>query len=122
MLRGVKWSEKISSSPHLFLRETMTKIKILNLTSKQFKTLDRKLDQIMSDLSALTAAVEESTTVEQSAIALLNTLAADLEAVKTDPAAIQTIADNIRNNSASLAAAVTANTPASPPPPAEPTA
>jgi len=68
--------------------------------------------QIMADLTNLTAAVAAETTAEQSAITLLTTLAADLAAAKTDPAAIQAIADQMNTNAAALGAAVVANTPA----------
>jgi len=68
----------------------------------------------------LTAAVNAEKTVEQSVITLLGTLSSELQAALTasgtpDPA-IQSIADQITANTAALAAAVTANTPASPTP------
>jgi len=67
----------------------------------------------MADLSALTAEVTRNTEVSASAITLLNGLAAQIEALKTDPAALQQLADQLRASSDSLAAAVVANTPAS---------
>jgi len=68
----------------------------------------------MADLTALTAEVARNTEVDSSAIALLNGLAAQIEALKTDPVALQALADTMRGSSDSLAAAVVANTPAAP--------
>lgn len=69
----------------------------------------------MTDLTSLTAAVTEDETVDASAITLLNGLAAQVEALKSDPVALQALADRIKATSAALAAAVVANTPAAPP-------
>jgi hypothetical protein len=68
-------------------------------------------EEEMADLSALTAEVTRNTEVDQSAIALLTGLAAQIEALKTDPAALQVLADQLKGSSDSLAAAVVANTP-----------
>jgi len=70
---------------------------------------------IMADLSTLESAVQSNTDVEQSAIALINGIAAQLAAAATDPAKVKALADQLAANSASLAAAVTANTPAATP-------
>jgi hypothetical protein len=64
------------------------------------------------DLSALTAEVTRNTDVDTSAIALLNGLAAQIQALKGDPVALQQLADALRGSSDALAAAVVANTPA----------
>jgi hypothetical protein len=71
--------------------------------------------QLMADLSVLTAEVERNTAVDESAIALLTGLAAQIEALKTDPVALQSLADTMRGSSDALAAAVVANTPVAPP-------
>jgi hypothetical protein len=71
-------------------------------------------DTIMADLSNITAAVQATTDVEQSAILLLNNLSAQLTAAATDPAAVQALADQLTAKSGELAAAITANTPAAP--------
>lgn len=94
-----------------------------NKIDRQSRHINRIIKQekdIMADLSALTTAVAENTSVEESAIQLLQNLADQLEASMTDPAAIQAIVDNVRNNSSALAAAVAQNTPATSPPPVEP--
>jgi ABC-type transporter Mla MlaB component len=71
-----------------------------------------KQEQAMADLTALTAEVARNTEVDSSAIALLNGLAAQIEALKTDPVALQALADTMKGSSDALAAAVVANTPA----------
>lgn len=65
-------------------------------------------------LNTLKSEVENNTAVDQSAIQLLHGLAAQIATLKEDPAALQTLADNLRSASAELAAAVAANTPADP--------
>lgn len=75
----------------------------------------------MTALANLQAAVTAETTVEAGVITLLQTLAADLQAAiaaGNDAAAVQAVADQITQNTATLAAAVTANTPTPPAPPA----
>lgn len=66
----------------------------------------------MADLTALTAEVTRNSDVDQSAIILLNGLAAQIVALKTDPVALQALADQLKASSTALADAVTANTPA----------
>jgi prefoldin subunit 5 len=78
------------------------------------KQLTQRQEIVMADLSALQAEVTRNTEVDQSAITLLNGLAAQIESLKTDPAALQALADSIRSSSDDLAAAVAANTPAQP--------
>ena len=68
--------------------------------------------QIMADLTALTAEVARNTAVDQSALALLPGLAVQIEALKSDPVALQALADTMKGSSDALAAAVLQNTPA----------
>lgn len=74
----------------------------------------------MALLDNLNAAVARETTVEQSAITLIQGIAkqlADLIAKSgntVDPAELQKIVDGMNANQDALAAAVTANTPAAP--------
>ena len=63
------------------------------------------------ELDALTVKVQETTTVAQSAIALINGLATQIADLKDDPAALQALADSLGASSTALAAAITANTP-----------
>ena len=87
----------------------------------ELASIHEKLDQVlaqqeksMANLTALTAEVERNTAVDQSAIALLNGLASQIEALKTDPEALQGLADQLKGSSNALADAVAANTPAAP--------
>lgn len=81
--------------------------------------IEAKLDQLIAegvtmaaDLTALTAEVTRNTDVDQSAIALLQGLAAQIESLKADPVALQALADQLKGSSDKLAEAITANTPA----------
>jgi len=85
-------------------------------TNQQLTNIEGKVDQIMADLTALTAEVERNTTVEKSALALIQGFAAQLAAAGTDPVKLQALQDQLKNNDDELAAAVAANTPAAPPP------
>lgn len=71
---------------------------------------------IMAVLDALTAEVARNTKVDQSAIVLLNGLAAKIEQLKTDPVALQALADSMKGSSDALAEAIVKNTPAEEPP------
>ena len=66
---------------------------------------------IMADLTTLTTAVTNQTSVNQSAITLLNGLSAALTVAGTDPVALATLATQINSNASALSAAITANTP-----------
>jgi beta-phosphoglucomutase-like phosphatase (HAD superfamily) len=70
--------------------------------------------KIMSALTDLQAAVAAENTVIASAITLLNGLKAQLDAAiaSGDPAALTALSADIAGQTAALAAAVTANTPA----------
>jgi phosphoglycerate-specific signal transduction histidine kinase len=77
-----------------------------------FRTFTQEIHHMAGELDTLTAAVEEETTVNGSAIMLLNQLSDLIRANATDPTALRALADRVSANSASLAGAVTANTPA----------
>jgi len=81
--------------------------------------IDRKVTKEMSDLAALTTEVQNNSAVDASAIVLLNGLSAQLALIINDPAAIQALVDELNSSSASLAAAVVANTPSAETPPVE---
>ena len=87
---------------------------LLSGLASKIAALTLKQEQAMTDLTALTVEVARNTEVDTSAIALLTGLAAQIEALKTDPAALQALADTMRGSSDALAAAVLANTPAAP--------
>ena len=67
------------------------------------------------DLTALEAEVARNDEVDDSASLLLKTLFDEVEANKTNPAAIQAIVDRVRTANDKLVAAVVANTPGAPP-------
>jgi IPT/TIG domain len=69
-----------------------------------------------ADLTSITAAVNESVTVEQSAITLINGLANQISLLQNDPAALQALSVALTSQATALAAAVTTNTPVAVPP------
>lgn len=88
----------------------------LNQLTIRVSRLERLLSHqgvLLMTLDDLLAKVQAEKTVEDSAIALLNGLSAQLKAAiaSNDPAKIQAVADAIDNNTATLSAAITANTP-----------
>jgi hypothetical protein len=91
----------------------------------RFEAIDVKLAQILVavqrtesqmglELDELTAEVSRNTSVDQSAIALLNGLRAKLDEViaSNDPQQLVALRDSLATSSDGLAAAVAANTPA----------
>lgn len=70
----------------------------------------------MADLTALTTQVQENTSVEQSAVTLIQGIAAQLAAAGTDPAKLSALQSQLSTSATALAAAVAANTPAAPTP------
>jgi hypothetical protein len=72
-------------------------------------------EDTMADLTALEAQVAASVTVEQSAITLIQGLAAQIAAAGTDPAALASLVTQLNTSAAALGAAITANTPAQAP-------
>ena len=71
---------------------------------------------IMADLSVLTADVAANGDAVASAVTLLEGLSAALAAAGTDPVALAALADQLSSQTAALAQAVVANTPAAPAP------
>lgn len=81
----------------------------------------KETQQMAADLSGLTAAVNANTTVEGSAITLIQQIADQLRNSSGDQAAVDALATQLQSSAAALAAAVTANTSAAGTP-AQPTA
>ena len=90
----------------------------LDYIDRKLSTLIVKVHHMSQEMEVLKAAVEAENTVVDSAITLLNGLAAALAAAATDPAAVLALADEVNSKAAALAAAVAANTPAAPAVPA----
>jgi hypothetical protein len=80
--------------------------------------LQQKEDTMALDLTDLTAKVAANTDAEASTVTLLTTIKGELDAAiaalptAADTAALQALSDQIGANTAGLAAAVVANTPA----------
>ena len=68
-----------------------------------------------SALAALQAQVAQNTTIEASAVTLIQGLAAQIAAAAGNPAALTQLTTNLNASAQALAAAITANTPAAPP-------
>lgn len=73
-----------------------------------------KETEIMLDLTNLTEAVAAETAVDISVETLVTKLAAEIEANKADPIALQALVDTMTANATALAGSVTANTPTYP--------
>ncbi len=72
----------------------------------------KELNRMSAELDALSAEVTNATTVEQSAITLIQGLKAQLDAAGTDPVALKALSDSLGASDTALAAAIAANTPA----------
>ena len=68
-----------------------------------------------AELDALTAQVHANTNVVQGAVALINGISDRIKAAGADPAALQALTTELDTQDQALAAAVAANTPATPP-------
>lgn len=88
---------------------------ILERIEAKLDALLERVQLVANELDTLTAQVSVNTTVEQSAIVLINGLAAQITALANDPAALLALASTLNTNATGLAAAVAANTPAAPP-------
>jgi chromosome segregation ATPase len=72
--------------------------------------IKKKEQKMSAQLDVLTAQVAENTEVEESAIALIEGIAAKLAAAQDDPAAVAALVDQLNASADALAAAVAANT------------
>ena|ERR1035438_422488 len=75
-------------------------------------TQQKETVTIMLDLTALQTAVAAETTVDQSVETLLTNLAAQIQQNIQDPVALAALVTTMQQNAATLATAVTTNTPA----------
>jgi len=89
---------------------------------QRFKHLHRQTEKILgllmlmeismsAQLDALTAQVALNKSLTDSILAVVNGLAAQIEAAKTDPVALQALADSLKSDDDKIAAAIQANTP-----------
>ncbi len=79
---------------------------------KILKDVQRKEEAMGEELDALTAQVTANESLEQSAITLIEGIAAQLTGAKEDPAKVQALSDSLKTSAAALSAAIAANTPA----------
>ena len=86
----------------------------LNRSLALLQTIVRQGETMSAELDALTSQVKKTTDAEDSAIALIQGLAAQIASIKTDPVALQALSDQLSAKADELAAAVVANTPAAP--------
>jgi len=68
------------------------------------------------ELDDLTAQVAQNTTIEESAVTLINGLAAKITEAGTDPAKLAALSASLTTSANDLSAAIAANTPAAPAP------
>ena len=115
--------------------QALTDLYMTLLTSRQYDTLNSKLDRMLSQsdqilgklniieegeqktmavLDDLKTQVQQNTSVEGSALTLIQGLAQQLQAAGTDPTALNALKDQLNTSATALAAAVAANTPAAP--------
>lgn len=85
---------------HSLLEEIL---KVVNEIKEKGGVSIMKLDELEKQ-------VTDNTTVEQSAIVLIQGIAAQLVEIATDPAKIQALADQLKNSAANLAACIQTNT------------
>lgn len=76
--------------------------------------LIERIDCMSAEMDRLSAQVAVNTNVERSAIVLIEGIAQQLRDAGGDPVALAALADSLQASSEALAAAVAANTPASP--------
>jgi hypothetical protein len=94
---------------HHYRAEDREAVQWLRAIFARLTKLAEEIKRMSAELDALKAEVQNAATVEQSAIALIQGLAAKIEANKTDPVALQQLADNLKASDDALAAAVQAN-------------
>jgi len=89
-------------------------LSLLQQVIQQLNSMETKENTIMAALDDLTAQVASNTTVEGSALTLIQGLAAQLAAAiaSGNPAALSNLQTQLKSSADALAAAVAANTPA----------
>ncbi len=121
------WAIQLMASVHQI---QSTQGQILNNQAQilaLLQTTNKEITTLALDISALTTAVTNETTVEQSAITLISGLAAQIQTLinasgnTVDPVALQALVDQMTTSQKGLAAAVAANQAPAPPTPPAPT-
>ena len=83
----------------------------VELAAMSLAILER-MKSMSAELDALTVQVKANSDLLDSATTLINGIAARITAAGTDPAALKALTDELKAKDDTLAAAVTANTPA----------
>jgi len=99
------------------LIDFFTQRSILNKLSVIEQKLDTLIELEKKEMAAiddLTAQVQQNTTVEGSAVTLIQGIAAQLAAAGQDPVKLAALQAQLKSSADALAAAVAANTPAAP--------
>jgi hypothetical protein len=86
-------------------------MRLLEFVATGVQQLMKGQNMASQQFEALKAEVERNTTVDDSIKTLVESLAAQIQANKDDPAALQALADQLRTSSDSVVAVVNANTP-----------
>lgn len=94
----------------LYLHDALVEHSLEAIASK-LNHIIQQGEHMSQQLDALRAEVERVKTVDQSVLLLIQGLADQIRDAKDDPIAIQALADDLRAQTDSLAAAVAANTP-----------
>lgn len=96
---------------------------LLERALNKLERIEQQQETEMATIDDLTADVAAESTVTDSVVALLNGLTTEIQTLissgSVTPAALQTLNDGIKANTAKLMSAVVANTPAKPPAPAQ---
>ena len=82
----------------------------LNRIEGMLEALTKGAISMAVDLTALTAQVAANTDLENSAITLIQALAAEFAAAAADPGAVAALATRLKASATALAAAISANT------------
>lgn len=90
-------------------------IAILFLLNSIIKGERKQMSTTNTALAALQEQVAQNTSIEESAVTLIEGLAAQIAAAGTDPAALAALTASLQTSAADLAKAIAANTPAQPP-------
>lgn len=90
-----------------WFHQIATSLQRLDSNVSKLLNEERKMSQATDNLAA---AVQRETSVQQSAVALIQGIASQLKQVSTDPQ-VQALADQLNANTDALASAVQANTP-----------
>jgi len=104
---------------HVFLHEShddAVKQKLDQIITRLVR-MEGKEDLMAGEVQALTDQVAANTSVEDSAVVLLNNIHAALVAAGTDPVKLAALKDTLKTHGDALAAAVVANTDSAPPAP-----